>query len=229
MIGKIEITKLKEHPKNNYYFSELDGKKYEEIKRSIAENGIRNPIKCTTSFTVISGHQRLKIAKELGMETVPVQIIDVEGEDAEYLMIEENIHRTRTEKDPIKKSNVAIFLSKYYKIDWRKKERTHDSVRNQLLEYEQFCLLCGYDFAPVLEMHHVTPTKLGGENDIGNVCMLCPTCHSVVERAQSKKSLNEYGWEYISNWIVDNYDKSEIEKLNFLWKKAGYTKSIELK
>lgn len=117
MIGKIEITKLKEHPRNNYYFSELDGKKYEEIKRSIAENGIRNPIKCTTNFTVISGHQRLKIAKELGMETVPVQIIDVDEREAEYLLIAENVERRgQAETDPIKKSRIANFLKEYWGI-----------------------------------------------------------------------------------------------------------------
>lgn len=117
MIGKIEITKLKEHPKNNYYFSELDGKKYEEIKRSIAENGIRNPIKCTTSFTVISGHQRLRIAKELGMETVPVQIIDVDEWEAEYLLIAENVERRgQAETDPIKKSRIANFLKEYWGV-----------------------------------------------------------------------------------------------------------------
>lgn len=117
MIGKIEITKLKEHPKNNYYFSELDGKKYEEIKRSIAENGIRNPIKCTTSFTVISGHQRLRIAKELGMETVPVQIIDVDEREAEYLLIAENVERRgQVETDPIKKARIANFLKEYWGV-----------------------------------------------------------------------------------------------------------------
>lgn len=117
MIGKIEITKLKEHPRNNYYFSELDGKKYEEIKRSIAENGIRNPIKCTTNFTVISGHQRLRIAKELGMETVPVQIIDVDEREAEYLLIAENVERRgQVETDPIKKSRIANFLKEYWKV-----------------------------------------------------------------------------------------------------------------
>lgn len=134
MIGKIEITKLKEHPRNNYYFSELDGKKYEEIKRSIAENGIRNPIKCTTSFTVISGHQRLRIAKELGMETVPVQIIDVDEREAEYLLIAENVERRgQAETDPIKKSRIANFLKEYWGIQRggdRKSNFDNQSLKN---------------------------------------------------------------------------------------------------
>lgn len=117
MFGQIEVNKLKEHPKNNHYFTDLDGNKYEEVRRSIAENGIRDPIKCTTAFTVISGHQRLKIAKELGMETVPVQIIDVDEWEAEYLLIAENVERRgQAETDPIKKSRIANFLKEYLGI-----------------------------------------------------------------------------------------------------------------
>lgn len=41
MAGKISVNRLKEHPKNNYYFTDISGEKYEEIKRSIAYNGMR--------------------------------------------------------------------------------------------------------------------------------------------------------------------------------------------
>lgn len=116
-INYISIEKLKEHPKNNYYFTSLDGQKYQEIKHSIWVNGIRDPIKCTTSYTVISGHQRLKIAKDLGMKTVPVQIIDVDEWEAEYLLIAENVERRgQAESDPIKKARIAKFLKEYWGV-----------------------------------------------------------------------------------------------------------------
>lgn len=118
MINHIAIEKLKEHPKNEYYFTDLDREKYEEIKRSIQANGIRDPIKCTTSYTVISGHQRLKIAKDLGMKTVPVQIVDVDEWEAEYLLIAENVERRgQAESDPIKKARIAKFLKEYWNIN----------------------------------------------------------------------------------------------------------------
>src|SRR5699024_246977 len=131
MSGHIETSKLKEHPKNNHYFTDLDGAKYDEVKRSIEENGIRDPIKCTTAFTVISGHQRLHIAKELELETVPVQIIDVDEWEAEYLLIAENVERRgQAETDPIKKSRIANFLKEYWGVlegkggDRRSKDKT---------------------------------------------------------------------------------------------------------
>lgn len=117
MLGKISIDKLKEHPKNNHYFTDLDGEKYEEVKRSIETNGMRDPIKCTTAYTVISGHQRLRIAKELGLEEVPVQIVDVDEWEAEYLLIAENVERRgQAETDPMKKSRIANFLKEYWEV-----------------------------------------------------------------------------------------------------------------
>src|SRR5690625_5222072 len=117
MFGQIEINKLKEHPKNNHYFTDLDGSKYEEVKRSIAENGIRDPIKCTTAFTVISGHQRLKIATGLGLKNVLDQMIGVVASQAEYLLIAENVERRgQAETDPNKKSRITNFLKECWEV-----------------------------------------------------------------------------------------------------------------
>lgn len=117
LVGKISVDKLKEHPKNNYYFTDIEGEKYEEIKRSIATYGIRDPLKVTTSYTVISGHQRLRIAKDLGMKEVPVEILDVDEREAEYLLIAENVERRgQAESDPIKKARIAQFLKEYWGV-----------------------------------------------------------------------------------------------------------------
>ncbi|MFS0643704.1 ParB N-terminal domain-containing protein [Siminovitchia sp. 179-K 8D1 HS] len=95
----------------------MRGEKYEEIKRSIEVNGIRDPIKCDMNYTVISGHQRLRIARDLGIEEVPVQIIDVDEQIAEYLLIAENVERRgQAETDPIKKSRIANFLKEYWGV-----------------------------------------------------------------------------------------------------------------
>lgn len=86
-MGIIQINKQNPHPKNGYYFTDIGGDKYEEIKRSIDTYGIRDAIKVTTAYTIISGHQRYRIAKDLGLNEVPVEIIDVDEWEAEYLLI----------------------------------------------------------------------------------------------------------------------------------------------
>lgn len=117
MINTIETNKLKEHHKNGYYFTDIEGEKYEEVKRSIETHGIRDPIKCTRDYTVISGHQRLRIARDLGLEKVPYQMLDVDEKTAEYLLIAENVERRgQAETDPIKKSRIANFLKGYWGV-----------------------------------------------------------------------------------------------------------------
>lgn len=128
-VGRIAIDKLKPHPKNGYYFSDVEGEKYEEIKRSIATYGIRDPLKVSTDYVVISGHQRLRIAKELGMTSVPVEIVDPnESEDVksgrvtpeqyiEYLLIAENVERRgQAETDPMKKARIVQFLKEFWGV-----------------------------------------------------------------------------------------------------------------
>ncbi len=114
----VSTNKLKEHHKNGYYFTDVEGEKYDEIRRSIEQNGIRDPIKITMDYTVISGHQRLRIARDLGMKEVPVVMIpDLNEQEAEYLLIAENVERRgQAETDPIKKSRIANFLREYWGV-----------------------------------------------------------------------------------------------------------------
>lgn len=117
MAGIISVDKLNPHPKNDYYFTDLAGEKYEEIKRSIETYGIRDPLKVTTAYTVISGHQRLRIAKDIGLTEVPVDLNDINEWDAEYLLIAENIERRgEAEPDPIKKARIGQFLKEYWGV-----------------------------------------------------------------------------------------------------------------
>jgi hypothetical protein len=73
----VSVNLLKPHPKNKEYYGDLDPAKYEELKRSMSVHGIRDSLKVLPDFTVIAGHQRLKIALELGIEKVPVKVEDL--------------------------------------------------------------------------------------------------------------------------------------------------------
>ena len=115
MRSEVPIELLKPHPKNGEYFSRPSPKKYEEIKRSITAEGIRDPLKVTPDYTVIVGHLRLEIAKEFGFEKVPVQIVDGDPEYLEYLLIADNEERRYCD-DPIKKAKRAEFLKRYWGV-----------------------------------------------------------------------------------------------------------------
>ena len=62
-------------------------------------------------YTIIAGHQRFKIAQELGLEKVPVVIINVSPEEAEYLLIADNEERRQEDNDPITRMLASILIS----------------------------------------------------------------------------------------------------------------------
>jgi ParB family chromosome partitioning protein len=115
-IEQIPIEKLKCHSKNEEYYSSLSEEKYEQIKHSIKENGIRDPLKVLPDYTIIAGHQRFRIAQELELTEVPVVIMDISPEEAEYLLIADNDERRQGDNDPIKKAKRAKFLQEYWGI-----------------------------------------------------------------------------------------------------------------
>lgn len=76
MRQQINISVLKPHPKNNEFFDDLDGEEFERLKNSIRDEKIYTDILVSPDMTIISGHQRVRAAKELGMTLVPIKIDD---------------------------------------------------------------------------------------------------------------------------------------------------------
>jgi len=56
-----------------------------------------------------------------------------------------------------------------------------------LKESEFKCSVCGAK--NFLELHHIQPISLGGENSPDNLIVLCPTCHMAVDRANISSDL----------------------------------------
>lgn len=73
-ITNVSVGVLKVHPRNTEFFDDISGREYEEFKHSIQEEGIISEIIVAPDMTIISGHQRYKAAKELGINMVPVRI-----------------------------------------------------------------------------------------------------------------------------------------------------------
>lgn len=130
MPNEVPISRLRPHPKNAEYFSPPSEEEYEALKHSIASEGVRDPLKVTPDYTVVAGHLRLEIARELGLEKVPIQIVDGDPEYLEYLLIADNEER-RVCQDPIKKAKRAEFLKRYWGV--RQGGDRRSKVQNALL------------------------------------------------------------------------------------------------
>ncbi len=90
-VKTISILENRFQPRQKY-----DEVKIEELKSSIKEKGILQPIlvrKSEEGYEVVAGERRLKAAKALGMEEVPVIIKNVTDREALVLALVENIQR----------------------------------------------------------------------------------------------------------------------------------------
>lgn len=62
-------------------------KEYEKIKNSIMEFGFADPVVVNTDMTIIGGHQRVTVAKDLGYTEVPCAVVDLDKQKEKALNI----------------------------------------------------------------------------------------------------------------------------------------------
>lgn len=80
-VEKVEVKKLKMHPRYYEFFDSLTDNEFENLFKRIKENGILNPILITDKNVVVSGWQRVCACVKLGIETIPCIIREYEDED----------------------------------------------------------------------------------------------------------------------------------------------------
>ncbi len=90
----LKISDLIPHPKNDYFFDDISGEKWEEFKKSIKESGVRTPIVVTDQMVIVSGNQRVRACKELGIAVINGEIRHYANEDEVIKdLIETNIRQ----------------------------------------------------------------------------------------------------------------------------------------
>jgi ParB family chromosome partitioning protein len=84
-------------PFNNHPFKLRDGEEKEQLLKSIQSQGAIEPLivrpLSESEYEVISGHRRLEICRELGIEKVPVIVRNLTDEQAISMMVDANLHR----------------------------------------------------------------------------------------------------------------------------------------
>ena len=86
-IQKIKIEKLKSAEYNPRKDLMPEDAEYQKIKKSLIEFGYVDPIIVNNDMTVIGGHQRLKVLKELGYTEVECNIVDLDKNKEKALNI----------------------------------------------------------------------------------------------------------------------------------------------
>lgn len=67
---QINISELKPHPRNNEFFDDMSGENWDAFLESIKSSGVIEPIVIIGDKYIISGHQRVRACKELGIKTI---------------------------------------------------------------------------------------------------------------------------------------------------------------
>ncbi|GAA3722908.1 hypothetical protein GCM10022378_11190 [Salinicoccus jeotgali] len=85
--------------------------------------------------------------------------------------------------------------------------------KNSLLEIIESCEICGFDFKPTLEVHHQIPVSRGGTDDIENLSILCPNCHSLIHAITSDNSKKVFSCEEMDQWLKENFNRVQRDKV----------------
>ena len=65
---------------------------------------------------------------------------------------------------------------------------TAAEIRAMLVAQSSLCVACKADISHKFHVDHVVPLVCGGDNDISNIQLLCPTCNM----RKGKKSMDEF-------------------------------------
>jgi len=120
---EIQTKKLKPYKFNKEFFEDIKGTDYDALKEDIKQNGIKVDLHITKSNTILCGHQRWEIAKELNIKTIPCKIIKIDEKDErkvkEYV-IKDNLLRRHLSTE--QKYILIATLSEVYEIGRGAKE-----------------------------------------------------------------------------------------------------------
>lgn len=120
----IHVAELKPHPKNSYYFDDIENDNWDDFLRSVRTSGVTNAITIDQDNRIISGHQRVRACKVLGISEIKYSRITYSPEDlnTEYPLdvkdlIESNLkQRVAANPNPLKLGRCIVFLEGYYGI-----------------------------------------------------------------------------------------------------------------
>jgi len=97
---KVSIDDIKEVPEYKELMPENNS--YEELKGSIQQLGFLDPIIINKNYEILDGYTRYRIAKELGINEIPVEIYETSGREEELdIIVSFNLKRRHLSKDEI--------------------------------------------------------------------------------------------------------------------------------
>lgn len=168
-IEKIKIEKLKPAEYNPRKDLKPEDEEYQKIKKSITEFGYVAPVIVNSNMTVIGGHQRLKILKELGYIDVECVIVDLDPNKEKALNIALNKISGDWDNDKLEE---LLSELKQTDIDMDVTGFSFDEVENILKETLD-SKEDDFEVEETLNEIEQPVTKLGDVWILGKHCLMC--------------------------------------------------------
>mgnify|MGYP004632425261 CR=1 FL=1 len=190
---QININELKPHPRNNEFFDDMTGDAWNAFKESIATSGIVEPIVVTQDMIIVSGHQRIRAAKELGLSTIMVDIRKYENDDNVLKdLIETNIRqRGIGNPNPVKLGRCIKELERIYGIEHGNNQFDRTPKVSDSLNQEQLAKMIGVSVDTLNNYKKLT--KLIPElEDLVDTGILAPTTALALVKYMSPSEQEEF-------------------------------------
>lgn len=125
------VGKLREHPLAALV-PEMSEEEFLLLCADAGERGILDPVRITAAGVVLDGRHRLRAARELGLRTVPVRVVVVEGADETAYMV--RAAALRRQLSSSQKAAMAVELADYERERERGRARQRANLRNSPLD-----------------------------------------------------------------------------------------------
>ena len=164
------VDDLTPHPRNKEFFDDMTGERWEDFLKSVKTSGVISPITINKEGTIISGHQRVRACKELGIKQIPGVMRDYLNEDEELKdLIETNLkQRVLGNDNPVKLGKCIKELERIHGI-------RHGGDRSEGASSNSFNLVSQEDIAKEL---HVSVQTL---HNYKKLAEMIPELQEVIE------------------------------------------------
>lgn len=169
-IQKINIQKLKPAKYNPRIDLQPGDKEYQKIKKSIETFGYVEPIIVNKDMTVIGGHQRLKVLKELGYSEVECVVVNLNKNQEKALNIA--LNKIGGEWDTEKLEELLLEL-KNSDFDLNVTGFDEDEINDIFSEYDNDIEEDNFDVKEALEEIEEPVSKSGDMFKLGNHILMC--------------------------------------------------------
>lgn len=130
----MKVNDLIPHPRNTEFFDDMTGEKWNEFLESVKTSGVIEPIVITQDKIIVSGHQRVRACKELGIDEVLADTKHYDNDDAVLKdLIETNVRqRGSIGGSDIKLGNRIRELERIYGIKHGNNQHNEDTTNGRI-------------------------------------------------------------------------------------------------